>query len=88
MSVLHPPAAHGALAFAKYVTEKTKGEIEVQVFPWGSSAGRAFVTEQVQAGTLHMTAVTSGVLANFVPEVGIIELPLSTRQEDGVQGAR
>ena len=33
------------------------------------------MTEQVQAGTLHMTAVTAGVLANFVPEMGIIELP-------------
>lgn len=27
------PQHHAALAFAKYVTEKTKGEIEVQVFP-------------------------------------------------------
>jgi len=69
------PQHHGALAFAKYVTEKTKGEIEVQVFPLGQLGGERSMTEQVQAGTLHMTAVTSGVLANFVPEVGIIELP-------------
>lgn len=65
----------GALAFAKYVTEKTKGEIEVQVFPLGQLGGERSMTEQVQAGTLHMTAVTSGVLSNFVPEIGIIELP-------------
>lgn len=69
------PQHHGAVAFAKYVTEKTKGEIEVQVFPLGQLGGERSMTEQVQAGTLHMTAVTSGVLANFVPEVGIIELP-------------
>ena len=69
------PQHHGALAFAKYVTEKTSGEIEVQVFPLGQLGGERSMTEQVQAGTLHMTAVTSGVLANFVPEVGIIELP-------------
>jgi tripartite ATP-independent transporter DctP family solute receptor len=70
---IHPQHL-GALAFAKYVTEKTKGEIEVQVFP-GQLGGERSMTEQVQSGTLQMTAVTSGVLANFVPEMGIIELP-------------
>lgn len=69
------PQHHAAVAFAKYVTEKTKGEIEVQVFPLGQLGGERSMTEQVQAGTLHMTAVTAGVLANFVPEMGIIELP-------------
>jgi TRAP-type transport system periplasmic protein len=69
------PQHHGALAFAKYVNEKTKGEIEVQVFPLGQLGGERSMTEQVQSGTLHMTAVTAGVLANFVPEMGIIELP-------------
>ncbi|MCX5805259.1 MAG: DctP family TRAP transporter solute-binding subunit [Proteobacteria bacterium] len=69
------PQHHGALAFAKYVNEKTNGEIEVQVFPLGQLGGERSMTEQVQSGTLHMTAVTAGVLANFVPEMGIIELP-------------
>jgi len=69
------PQHKAALAFAKYVNEKTKGEIEVQVFPLGQLGGERSMTEQVQTGTLHMTAVTSGVLSNFVPEIGIIELP-------------
>ena len=66
---------HGALAFAKHVSEKTNGEIEIQVFPLGQLGGERSMTEQVQGGTLQMTAVTAGVLANFVPEMGIIELP-------------
>lgn len=69
------PQHKAAVAFAKYVTEKTKGEIEVQVFPLGQLGGERSMTEQVQTGTLHMTAVTSGVLSNFVPQMGIIELP-------------
>ncbi|WP_028893353.1 DctP family TRAP transporter solute-binding subunit [Syntrophorhabdus aromaticivorans] len=69
------PQHQGALAFAKYVAEKTKGEIEVQVFPLGQLGGERSMTEQVQGGTLQMTAVTAGVLANFVPQIGIIELP-------------
>ena len=71
---IHPQHL-GALAFAKYVNEKTGGEIEVQVFPLGQLGGERSMTEQVQAGTLHMTAVTSSVLSNFVKEMGIIELP-------------
>jgi TRAP-type transport system periplasmic protein len=71
---IHPQHL-GALAFAKYVNEKSKGEIEVQVFPLGQLGGERSMTEQVQAGTLHMTAITAGVLANFVPEMGIIEMP-------------
>jgi TRAP-type transport system periplasmic protein len=71
---IHPQHL-GALAFAKYVNEQSKGEIEVQVFPLGQLGGERSMTEQVQAGTLHMTAITAGVLANFVPEMGIIEMP-------------
>ena len=69
------PQHHAAVAFAKYVTEKTNGEIEVQVFPLGQLGGERSMTEQVQGGTLQMTSTTAGVLANFVPEMGIIELP-------------
>jgi tripartite ATP-independent transporter DctP family solute receptor len=69
------PQHHGAVAFAKYVTEKTNGAIEVQVFPLGQLGGERSMCEQVQGGTLQMTASTAGVLANFVPEIGIIELP-------------
>ncbi len=69
------PQHLGALAFAKYVNEKSNGQIEVQVFPLGQLGGERSMTEQVQAGTLNMTAVTAGVLANFVPEMGIIEMP-------------
>lgn len=69
------PQHKAAVAFAKYVAEKTKGEIEVQVFPLGQLGGERSMTEQVQSGTLHMAAVTSGVLSNFVPQIGIIELP-------------
>ncbi len=69
------PQHLGALAFAKYVNDRAKGEIEVQVFPMGQLGGERSMTEQVQAGNLQMTAVTAGVLANFVPEMGIIEMP-------------
>ncbi|HAR96119.1 MAG TPA: C4-dicarboxylate ABC transporter substrate-binding protein [Deltaproteobacteria bacterium] len=65
----------GALAFATYVADKTNGEIEVQVFPLGQLGGERSMAEQVQAGTLHMTAVTTAVLSNFVPQLAVFDLP-------------
>jgi tripartite ATP-independent transporter DctP family solute receptor len=65
----------GAVAFAKYVTEKTNGEIEVQVFPLGQLGGERSMAEQVQAGTLQMAAITTAVLSNFVPQLAAFDLP-------------
>ena len=72
---LYHPQHQAALAFAKYVAEKSGGDMEVQVFPLGQLGGERPMVEQTQAGTLQMTAVSAGVLANFVKEVGLIELP-------------
>jgi tripartite ATP-independent transporter DctP family solute receptor len=65
----------GSQAFANYVTEKTKGEIEVQIFGMGQLGGERSLAEQVQAGTLHMAAVSTAVLSNFVPQVAVYDLP-------------
>ena len=75
MSPLDHPQHLGALAFAKYINEKSKGSMEVQVFPLGQLGGERSLAEQVQTGSLHVATVSSGVLANFVPEFAIIELP-------------
>jgi len=69
------PQHLGALAFAKYVQEKTRGEIEVEIFPFGQLGPQRSMAEQVQTGTLQITAVSPSVLSNYVQEMGIIELP-------------
>lgn len=65
----------GALAFKEYVEEKTKGEIEVQVFPLGQLGGERSMAEQVQAGTLHMASITTAVLSTYVPPLAAFDLP-------------
>ena len=69
------PQHQGALAFARYVAERTGGEIEVQVFPLGQLGPERSMVEQVQMGTLQMTTASPSVLANYVREMGVIELP-------------
>lgn len=65
----------GALAFAKYVEEKTGGEFKVQVFPMGQLGPEMSMSEQVQSGTLEMASITTAVLQNFVPQAALLDLP-------------
>ena len=73
------PPFHGqsraAEAFAKYVEEKTKGEITVKTFPFGQLGSERSMAEQVQAGSLEMASITTAVLMNFAPQVAVMDLP-------------
>lgn len=65
----------GADAFAAYVKDKTGGKIDIATFPMGQLGNERSMAEQVQAGTLHMAAITSAVLQNFVPQMAILDMP-------------
>jgi tripartite ATP-independent transporter DctP family solute receptor len=65
----------GADHFAKYVMEKTNGEVEVRTYPMGQLGGERSMAEQVQSGTLQVAAITCAVLSNFVPQAALIPLP-------------
>ena len=67
--------SRGAEAFAKYVNEKTKGEIEVKTFPMGQLGSERSMAEQVQAGTLEIASITTAVMQNYVPQVAVMDLP-------------
>lgn len=64
----------GCLAFAKYVNEKTNGEIRIDVFPMGQLGGERSMMEQIQGGTLDICASTHAVISNFVPQVALYSL--------------
>ncbi|OPX38741.1 MAG: hypothetical protein B1H13_10790 [Desulfobacteraceae bacterium 4484_190.3] len=61
--------------FAKYVMEKTNGEVEVRTYPMGQLGGERSMAEQVQSGSLQLAAITSAVMSNFVPQASLIPLP-------------
>lgn len=70
----HPEVKAGE-AFAKYVKDKTNGEITIDTFPMGQLGGERSMVEQVQGGTLDMMHCTTAVLSNFVPQVALFDLP-------------
>jgi tripartite ATP-independent transporter DctP family solute receptor len=65
----------GIDAFAKYVEEKTNGEIVVQTFPMGQLGSERSMAEQVQMGTLEMASITTAVMQNYVPQAAVLDLP-------------
>lgn len=61
--------------FAKFVSEKSNGRIEVQVFPNGQLGNQRDLIEGVTAGTVDMTKADDAYLTSYIPEYGIFSLP-------------
>ncbi len=61
--------------FAQYLKEHSDGRWQCKIFPSGQLGGERSLAEQVQTGTLPMAVVTTAVLSNFVPEIGVVDLP-------------
>lgn len=73
------PYGMGADYMAKLVKERSNGEIEIQVFPSSQLGNQRDLLEGITLGTLEMTLTSSAVMSNFVPEIGIFDLPFLMR---------
>ncbi|MDO4547249.1 MAG: TRAP transporter substrate-binding protein [Clostridia bacterium] len=89
------PYHDGALKFAELVEEYTGGSLTVDVFPASQIASGAKAIEFVQMYTLDIALESTMSFSNFVPEVGVLDLPFlfSTKEEafkvlDGEVGAK
>ncbi len=61
--------------FALYLKEHSNGRWQCKIFPSGQLGGERSLAEQVQTGTLPMAVITTAVLSNFVPEIGVVDMP-------------
>ena len=61
--------------FAKRVEEISEGKMKIDVYINAEFGSEQSVMEQVMTGTLEMAPISTSVLANVVPEVGIYSLP-------------
>ena len=69
------PIDVGAKKFAELVKERTKGQVEIKVFPAGQLGGERAIIEGVQLGTIEMSFTTTGAIAGFAPEFQVLDLP-------------
>jgi tripartite ATP-independent transporter DctP family solute receptor len=72
------------LEFAKRVQERTKGEIQIEVFPNDELGSQRQLTEGVQIGTVDMVLTSDSQLSAFEDSFGVMALPYLFRDIDHV----
>lgn len=65
----------GLVKFGEIVEKESGGTIKVEVFSDGVLGGDRQVIEALQMGTVHGTAVSTGVVAAFAPRMDAFDLP-------------
>lgn len=76
------PYQYGSERFAEPVSEKTGGRIAVEVYPASQIASGAKSIEFVQMGTLDIALESTMSAENFVPEIGVLNLPFLFENAD------
>ena len=79
------PEGIALTAFAEEIKSKTNGRIEVRLHPGGALGGDREVLEGVQLGTIDLTVSSTSVIANFVPDLQILDIPFLFRDFDHAQ---
>jgi tripartite ATP-independent transporter DctP family solute receptor len=73
------PASHPqvqmAERIAKEAKEKSGGRIDIQIFPNSQLGNNNDMIESVSSGALTMTTDGAGAIANYLPQLSIIEAP-------------
>jgi tripartite ATP-independent transporter DctP family solute receptor len=73
-----PPGTEAVIAqehFKKFMETASKGRVEVGVFPASQLGNEKQLIEGVQMGNIEMALITSATMTNFVPQVGLFDLP-------------
>lgn len=73
-----------AQKFKELVAERTDGEVDVAIYPYGALGTSADLTELAANGTLQFTFASPGHLATMVPAIGVFNLPYILSQNDEV----
>lgn len=82
----HLSADHGCVKMAdkfnELLKEKTNGALSVEIYTDGQLGGQTDNCEALIAGTVDMTIVDTGTLANYEPKIGILDMPYVFASKD------
>ncbi len=73
------PTTQGAYKFAEMVEEKTNGRIKVEVYHGAQLGDEKSVLEQMQFGAIDFARVSLSPLAEFAPQLNVLQLPFMYR---------
>lgn len=63
-----------ALKFKELVEERTNGEVEVVIYPYGTLGTSTQLTEQLNLGVIEFAMASPGTLGKFIPELQVFLL--------------
>ncbi len=76
------PYHQGLLEMARLVDERSDGRVEIQIYPSMQLGSERAMIEGLLLGTLDMVVTANGSVTNFVPAMGILDLPFLFRNRD------
>lgn len=71
-----------ALRFKQLIEERTNGEVEVVVYPYGTLGTSTHITEQLNMGVVEFAMASPGSLGKFIPEMQVFLLHFVLSQDD------
>lgn len=69
------PTTQGAYKFAELVEQKTNGRIKIEVYYGAQLGDEKSVMEQMQFGAIDFARVSLSPLAEFAPQLNVLQLP-------------
>lgn len=71
----------GAEEFAKRVAEKSRGKVEIKIFPNSQLGNERDLAEGLQLGTIQMAITANAPLTRYVPRALLFDLPFLFRDD-------
>ena len=69
----------GLTRLAELIAERTGGRYKIEVYPNAQIGSERDLVEGIQLGSVGMCVVATAPVANFAPELGVVELPFLIR---------
>src|SRR6202158_4953403 len=79
--ILSPDSQLGAggAVFADEIARRTNGRYKIEAYPNSALGGEVEMMKGVKLGTIDVAFITGAPLPNFLPEVGIFNIPFLFR---------
>ena len=74
--------AVAAQAMSDYIYEKTNGRYRIDVHPGSQLGNENDLIESVKLGTIQFGFAATSVMANYIPELGALDLPFVIESEE------
>jgi TRAP-type transport system periplasmic protein len=69
----------GSAVFAREVEKRTQGRYKIEQYPNSALGGEVEMLKAVQLGTVDLAFITGAPLPNFLPDIGVFNIPFLFR---------